>query len=142
VFGPNQNPNNPYAAVIPLFCKAFLSDESPKIFGDGEQSRDFTFVDNAVEANFLAMFNENKNAQNQIYNVACAESCTLNKMVDYLNEISGKSIAPKYVDKRKGDILHSLADISKIRDLLGYEPKIKMKEGLERVYNWYSVVNS
>jgi UDP-N-acetylglucosamine 4-epimerase len=113
VFGPKQNPNNPYAAVIPLFCKAFLEGQSPIINGDGETSRDFTFVDNAVQANLLSLFTENENALNEVYNVACGEQTTLNEMVDLLNQISNLQLKPNYKEERKGDVKHSLASISK-----------------------------
>lgn len=137
VFGPNQNPDNPYAAVIPLFCQAFLEGRSPKIFGDGTTSRDFTYVDNAVQANMKGLFTENSEALNQVYNVACGERITLLDMVGYLQEISGKNLKPTHEKERTGDVRHSLADISKIRNLLGYDPTVKMREGLERVYEWY-----
>lgn len=137
VFGPWQNPNNPYAAVIPLFCRAFIENKPPVIFGDGTVSRDFTYVDNVVFANLLAIFNENERSDNTIYNVACNESISLNDLVRELRKISGKKIEPEYNIQRKGEILHSLADISKIEDVLGYFPKINFKEGLEKTYQWY-----
>lgn len=140
VFGPNQNPDNPYAAVIPLFCKAFLEGKSPTIFGDGKTSRDFTYVDNAVQANTLALFTE-QNGVNEIYNVACGKQTSLNEIIEALKEISGKKLNPIYEAQRKGDVKHSLADISKIESKLGYKPKIQFKEGLENVYNWYSTLN-
>lgn len=137
VFGPRQNPDNPYAAVIPLFCKAIMDGEPPTINGDGQTSRDFTFVDNAVQANVKALFTDNKNALNQVYNCACGEQTTLIEMVDYLKEISGKDLTPIHRDPRPGDVRHSLADISKIERLLEYTPTVRMKEGLEIVYRWY-----
>jgi UDP-N-acetylglucosamine/UDP-N-acetylgalactosamine 4-epimerase len=137
VFGPWQNPNNPYAAVIPLFCRAFIENKPPVIFGDGTVSRDFTYVDNVVFANLLAMFNENERSNNTIYNVACNQSISLNELVRELRNISGKILEPEYKTQRKGEILHSLADISKIGDVLGYYPKINFKEGLEKTYQWY-----
>jgi UDP-N-acetylglucosamine 4-epimerase len=137
VFGPKQNPNNPYAAVIPIFCDAFLNDKTPTINGDGATSRDFTFVDNAVKANKLALFTNEKSSMNQIYNVACGEQISLNEMAGFLNEISDKNITPKYGPERKGDVKHSKADISKIGNLLNYKPQVKFREGLEIVYNWY-----
>ncbi len=137
VFGPNQRHDNPYAAVIPLFCQAFLEDRSPVIFGDGETSRDFTYVDNAVQANMKGLFTENMEALNQVYNVACGERTTLLDIVKYLQEISGKDLKPTHENERTGDVRHSLADISKIKKLLGYEPTVKMREGLEKVYEWY-----
>lgn len=139
VFGPKQNPDNPYAAVIPIFCKAFLESKSPLINGDGITSRDFTYVQNAIQANMLALFTENKDALNQIYNVACGEQTSLNEMVTLLKDISGKTdIEAHYGPERPGDVKHSKADISKITRLLGYKPEKKFKEGLEEVYNWYA----
>lgn len=138
VFGPNQSPDNPYAAVIPLFCKAFLEAKSPIINGDGSHSRDFTYVDNAVHANMLALFHEDPAAINQIYNVACGEQTTLNEMVDILREVSGKDIKAQYGPERPGDVKHSKADISKIKQRLGYSPKVLFKDGLSRVYPWYA----
>jgi UDP-N-acetylglucosamine/UDP-N-acetylgalactosamine 4-epimerase len=137
VFGPKQSPDNPYAAVIPLFCKAFLDDTSPTINGDGINSRDFTYVDNAVQANMLALFTENTNALNQVYNVACGEQTSLNDLVAMLTTISGKSIRAIYGPARPGDVLHSKADISKISELLGYKPSVYFKEGLAKIYDWY-----
>jgi len=137
VFGPKQSPDNPYAAVIPIFCKAFMEGRQPQINGDGETSRDFTFVDNAVQANLLGLFTDNQEALNQVYNMACGEQTTLNEMVDLLGKVSGKSISANYGPERKGDVRHSKADISKIQTLLGYQPKVKFKEGLEKVYHWY-----
>lgn len=137
VFGPKQSPDNPYAAVIPLFCKAFLDDRKPTINGDGSHSRDFTYVDNAVQANILALFTENESALNKVYNVACGEQTTLNEMVKILREITGKDIDAVHGPERPGDIKHSRADISRIRTLLGYEPRIFFREGLARVYRWY-----
>jgi UDP-N-acetylglucosamine 4-epimerase len=141
IFGPKQNPNNPYAAVIPLFCKAFIYGKAPTIFGDGETSRDFTFVDNAVLANELALFTENSSAMNQLYNTACGNQVTLNEIVEELAEISGKTVLFKYGPQRTGDVKHSLADISKISKLLGYRPQVGFKEGLAQVYRWYENQN-
>ena len=137
VFGPNQNPDNPYAAVIPLFCKAFLEGVPPKIFGDGLTSRDFTYVDNAVQANMKGLFTENSEALNQVYNVACGERTTLLDMVKYLQEISGKDLKPIHEMERTGDVRHSLADITKASKLLNYKTEVNVKEGLKRVYAWY-----
>ena len=138
VFGPKQSPDNPYAAVIPIFCKAFLEGNAPTINGDGITSRDFTFVDNAVQANVLGIFTENEEAKNQIYNMACGEQTSLNEMVEMLNAISGKDIKANYGPERKGDVKHSKADITKIKTLLGYNPEVYFEEGLGQVYNWYN----
>jgi UDP-N-acetylglucosamine 4-epimerase len=137
VFGPKQSPDNAYAAVIPLFCKSFLENQQPIINGDGTHSRDFTYVDNAVQANMLALFTENNEALNQVYNVACGEQTTLTETVKVLQEVSKKNIQAIYGPERSGDIKHSKADISKIKDLLGYKPEVLFKEGLGRIYNWY-----
>ncbi len=137
IFGPKQNPNNPYAAVIPIFCQAFIDGERSTINGDGEHSRDFTYVANAVLANDLALFTKNEEAINEIYNVACNDRISLNEMIKALQEISGKDIQPVYGPERPGDVKHSEADISKIQSNLGYEPKVFFKKGLNRVYNWY-----
>ncbi len=137
IFGPRQNADNPYAAVIPIFCKAFIEDTRPKINGDGTTSRDFTFVENALQANELALFTENRAALNQVYNVACGEQVSLNEMVEMLCRITGKNIKPEYGPERVGDVKHSKADISKIQQHLGYQPKVKMYEGLERVFQYY-----
>jgi UDP-N-acetylglucosamine/UDP-N-acetylgalactosamine 4-epimerase len=137
IFGPRQSPTNPYAAVIPIFCKAFMDDQSPTINGDGLTSRDFTFVENAVLANELSLFSDRADAVNQIYNVACNDRISLNEMVETLREITGKDIRAMYGPERSGDVKHSEADISKITRLLGYKPKVYFKEGLEQVYQWY-----
>jgi UDP-N-acetylglucosamine/UDP-N-acetylgalactosamine 4-epimerase len=137
IFGPKQNPDNPYAAVIPIFCQAFIDGKRPTINGDGHTSRDFTYVANAVQANDRALFSENGDALNQIYNVACNDRVSLNEMVEALKEISGKEIEPEYGPERPGDVKHSEADISKISDRLDYKPEVFFKEGLKAVYEWY-----
>lgn len=136
IFGPRQNADNPYAAVIPIFCKAFIEDKQPRIHGDGTTSRDFTYVANALHANDLALFTDNREALNQVYNVACGEQVDLNEMVDMLRQITGKDIQPLYGPERPGDVKHSKADISKIRRHLGYTPQVRMLEGLKRVYQY------
>ena len=137
IFGPKQNPNNPYAAVIPIFCKAFLEEGEITINGDGETSRDFTFVANSVLANDLALFTESQEALNQVYNTACGDQVTLNQMVKMLEGISGKKVKVNYGPERPGDVKHSRADIAKIENLLAYRPEVRFEEGLERVYGWY-----
>jgi UDP-N-acetylglucosamine 4-epimerase len=137
IFGPRQNADNPYAAVIPIFCKAFIEDTRPKIHGDGTTSRDFTFIENALQANELALFTENRAALNQVYNVACGEQVSLNEMVEMLCRITGKHIKPEYGPERPGDVKHSKADISKIQQYLGYQPRVKMYQGMERVFQYY-----
>jgi UDP-N-acetylglucosamine 4-epimerase len=136
VFGPKQNPNNPYAAVIPIFCKHFIENTQPTINGDGLTSRDFTFVENAVQANIRALLLPETN-NHEVMNMACGDQVTLNEMIEMLNQISGKSIAAKYGPERKGDVKHSKASIDKISELLNYEPKFRFKKGLEIVFDWY-----
>lgn len=137
VFGPKQSPDNPYAAVIPLFCKAFIEGKQPVINGDGTHSRDFTYVDNAVQANMLGLFTDRADALNQVYNVACGEQTTINEMVEILQQVSGKNIKAIHGPERPGDVKHSKADISKIKKLLGYEPEMYFSEGLKKLYPLY-----
>lgn len=137
VFGPNQNPDNPYAAVIPIFCKAFINDQVPTINGDGITSRDFTYVDNAVLANELALFTDSEDALNEVYNVACGDQVSLNELVSLLRKVSQKEIVANYASERPGDVKHSRADISKIQRLMGYQPKVRFEQGLQNVYHWY-----
>ncbi len=138
VFGPKQDPKGAYAAVIPLFMKAALDRNAPTINGDGTFSRDFTFVANAVQANILSLFSNNKEAVNQIYNIAFGERTTLNELWDYIQSATGIELYAKYGDYRIGDIPHSFADISKARKLLEYNPETSVKEGLEITSDWYS----
>ena len=137
VFGPKQSPGGPYAAVIPLFVKAVLDNEPPIINGDGEHSRDFTFVANAVQANEVALFSNNPDAVNQVYNIAYGEQTSLNQLFEMIKEVAGSDLAPRYGPERKGDVKHSLADISKARSLLNYNPAISVKEGLKATFEWY-----
>jgi UDP-N-acetylglucosamine 4-epimerase len=137
VYGPGQSPAGPYAAVIPLFIKAFLTNQSPVINGNGEISRDFTYVDDVVQANLLAMFTEDAGAINQVYNIAKGEKTTLNELYALLQQISGKNINAIYGPQRPGDISHSLADISKAKTVLGYRPQTAVAEGLRKSYEWY-----
>jgi UDP-N-acetylglucosamine/UDP-N-acetylgalactosamine 4-epimerase len=137
VFGPKQNPTGAYAAVIPLFIQSILDGKSPTINGDGSVSRDFTYILNAVQANLLALFTEERDAINHVYNVACGERTTLKQLWEILKIVSKSSIEPIYGVPRKGDIPHSLADISKIKMLLSYEEKIKVKNGLKLAFEWY-----
>ncbi len=137
IFGPKQNPAGPYAAVIPLFVKSVLNNEPPIINGDGEHSRDFTFVANAVQANILALTTSNAEAVNQVYNIACGEQTSLNELFEYIKQTAGSDLAPKYGPERAGDVKHSLADVSKAAQLLGYKPKVTVKEGLKTTFEWY-----
>jgi len=144
VFGPNQSPDGPYAAVIPLFIQAVLDTKSPFIDGDGEQTRDFTFVENAVQANVLAMLTENKQALNQIYNVAVGERSSINQLYYLIADLCGSDLKPTYRETRAGDIKDSLADISKAKTNLGYAPTTQLAEGLKKTFEWFkkSAVNS
>jgi UDP-N-acetylglucosamine 4-epimerase len=137
VFGKKQNPEGPYAAVVPLFIEALLNDQPPTINGDGKHSRDFTHVANAVEANILSLFTENRKAVNEVYNIACGQETSLTKLFEYLKRISGSSVEPIYGKKRQGDVRNSLAEISKAKNLLGYHPKISVEEGLRLTFEWY-----
>jgi UDP-N-acetylglucosamine 4-epimerase len=137
VFGPKQNPAGPYAAVIPLFIKAVLDNEPPLINGDGEHSRDFTFVANAVQANVRALFTTNKAAVNTIYNIAFGQRTTLNELFQMIKEIAGSDLAPRYGPERRGDVRHSLADISRAKELLGYDPSFSVRQGMKTAFEWY-----
>lgn len=134
VFGPRQDPNSQYAAVIPKFITAMLNNERPVIFGDGEQSRDFTYVQNNVDANLLAC--TVPKAAGKMFNIACGERISLNQLVEVLNGILGKDIEPVYAEERIGDVKHSLADISLARDILGYEPEYGFEDGLIKTVEW------
>lgn len=137
VFGPKQNPQGPYAAVIPLFINAVLANEPPTINGDGEHSRDFTYVANAVLANVLALFTQNTEAVNQVYNVAYGEQTSLNDLFMMIKEIAGSDLVPKYGPERTGDVKHSLADIAKAKDVLAYQPVVSIKDGLKTTFEFY-----
>lgn len=130
VFGPRQHAKNPYAAVIPLFLDAISNEKEFKIYGDGFQSRDFTYVENSVSANDLSLFTSNKDALNQIYNIGCGESHTINELVIMISSNLGKDVYVRYAESRKGDVLNSLASIEKAQKLLGYEPKVTVSEGI------------
>ena len=139
IFGPNQNPDNPYAAVIPIFCKAYINGEAPNINGDGITSRDFTFVENAIQANIKAMLFEGLE-KHEVMNVACGDQISLNDMIELLKKISGKEINATYLPERAGDVKHSKASIDKIKKVLNYHPEYRFQEGLEIVYEWYKTV--
>lgn len=140
VFGPKQDPNGAYAAVIPLFFKAALEGQSPIINGDGSTSRDFTYVENAVEANILGLFTDNTQAINQIYNVACGDQTSLNELWDMIKAITGTRVEAIYGPGRAGDIEHSLADVGKARFLLNYNCKIEVKEGIQKALHFYNSI--
>jgi UDP-glucose 4-epimerase len=135
IFGPRQDPKSQYAAVIPNFVTAALRGEPATIFGDGETSRDFCFVENAIDANLLAC--TAKGAAGEVFNIACGESTSLLQVVDVIAASVGKKIPPRHEAPRPGDIRHSLADITKARQILGYQGRIKFAEGIERTIAWY-----
>jgi len=143
VFGRRQDPNGAYAAVIPLFVKQFMNLENPIINGDGNYSRDFTYIDNVIQMNELAMLTTNPEAINTVYNTAFGDRTTLNQLVGSLKEILSKyntqiqSVEILHGPNRAGDIPHSLASIDKAKKLLGYSPKFSMKQGLEQAVDWY-----
>jgi len=139
IFGPRQNPQGPYAAVIPLFVKGLLEHQSPKINGDGSHSRDFTYVDNAASANILALFTDNAAAINQVYNIACGQQTTLLQLFEILREYNESPLQPVLGPERKGDVKHSLADISKAIMLLNYKPDTSVREGLRKTFSWYKI---
>ncbi|GAB3239320.1 SDR family oxidoreductase [Hymenobacter seoulensis] len=137
IFGPRQDPNGAYAAVIPLFIDAVLEGKAPRMNGDGGQTRDFTFVENCVQANIKAALVQNPEAVNQVYNIAVADRTSLNDLFNILKEEAGSDITPEYGPDRPGDIRDSLADISKAKNLLGYEPEIRIREGLQKTLAWF-----
>ena len=136
VFGPNQNPLNPYAAVIPIFCKNFLDNEPCNIFGDGLTSRDFTYIENVIQANIKGMLFKNLN-NHEVINIACGDQINLKDLVDTLNSISNKNIKPKFLPEREGDVKHSNANIEKAKNLIYYSPKINFNQGISLTYKYY-----
>jgi UDP-glucose 4-epimerase len=137
VFGPHQDPTSQYAAAIPAFVTSILKDKPPTIYGDGEQSRDFTYVDNVVEANLLAA--RAKQTKGEVINIACGEAITVNAIIDMINKIVGKNVKPTYLPSRKGDVKHSLADITQAKKLIGFKPVVSFKDGLKKAIEWYRV---
>jgi len=135
VFGPHQDPASQYAAAIPAFVTAILKDEPPTIYGDGLQSRDFTYVDNVVEANLLAA--RAKQAKGEVLNIACGQAVTVNEVIEIINGLLGKNIKPKYDPPRPGDVKHSLADITLAEKTIGFKPKVQFKQGLQKAIDWY-----
>lgn len=135
VFGPYQNPKSQYAAAIPAFVTSILNNQPPTIYGDGEQSRDFTYIDNVVQANLLAA-RAPKTAGESI-NIACGQRVTLNEVVQLINQRLGKNVKPIYTDTRAGDVKHSLASIEEAKALIGYEPVISFADGLTKAITWY-----
>jgi UDP-N-acetylglucosamine 4-epimerase len=141
VFGPKQSPNGEYAAVIPLFIKSALEKKGSIVNGDGSQSRDFTYVENVVQANIKALLITEKTALNQIFNVALGDQTTLLDLFKCINKIAENNIKPIFGLKRIGDIQHSLADITKAKELLLYNPLVRIEEGLIATFNWYKLRN-
>jgi len=135
VFGPNQDPTSQYSAVIPRFITCILGDKQPPVYGDGAQSRDFTYVENNVLANLLAC--TAPRAAGEMMNIACGDSTSLLDLIRMINEILGKDVKPVFHPPRSGDVKHSLADIAKAREILGYKTVVPFKEGLKRTVQWY-----
>jgi len=135
IFGPYQDPTSQYAAAIPAFVTAILKDEPPTVYGDGEQSRDFTYIDNVVEANLLAA--RVKQTKGEVVNIACGERITINAVIELVNELLGKDVKPDYAAQRTGDVKHSLADISLAQEIIGYRPVVDFGAGLEKAIQWY-----
>lgn len=136
VFGPRQDPSSTYSGVISRFCQGFVTGSPIKIFGDGEQSRDFTYVDNVVEANWLAA-TASRRLNGDVFNVGCGEGVTLNRMLKTLNDLTGKNRTASYEPTRPGDVRHSLADLTRISSRLGYRPVVAFEDGLARTLEWY-----
>ncbi len=135
IFGPRQDPDSPYSGVLSRFATAFLENQPPVVFGDGEQTRDFTYVENAVQANLLAC--EAPSASGGVFNVGTGGRVSLNLTLEHLRKISGKKLQTTYEPAREGDIRDSQADIRKAREILAYEPAVMFEEGLARTYEWY-----
>lgn len=135
IFGPKQDPNGAYAAVIPLFIKAALTGEAPYINGDGEQTRDFTFVENAVQANIKALLSTTNN--HEVLNIAFGERISLNQLWNKITSLADSNLKPIYREARQGDVRDSLADITKARKIIGYDPAFSVLDGLEKTFNWY-----
>jgi UDP-N-acetylglucosamine 4-epimerase len=142
IFGPRQDPDGPYAAVIPLFVKAIMNNKSAFINGDGEQTRDFTYVENAVQVNVKGMLSENKEANNKVYNVAVGEKYSVNYLYNFIKNHLNSDIEPTHRNPREGDIRNSLADISRARELLNYEPTTKFKDGLVKTIEYFKELYS
>ncbi len=137
IFGPNQNPNNPYAAVIPLFMKAALEGAAPTINGDGTNSRDFTFVDNAIQANMKALLETEDLKQHEVVNIAVGERTNLLELWSAIRSAAGVDLDPVFGPSREGDVPHSLASIAKAKKLFGYDPQVRLPEGIKRTFEWF-----
>ncbi len=134
VFGPRQSGGSSYAAVIPAFVEGVLKGEPITIYGDGEQTRDFTYVDNVIRANILAIRSEK--ASGMVFNIACGKRLSVNSLAEMIMRLIGKESAIRYAERRKGDVTHSVADIRRAGDLLGYEPIVDVENGLRRFIEW------
>jgi UDP-glucose 4-epimerase len=137
VFGPYQDPTSHYSGVLAIFCRKMLAGEQPTIYGDGEQSRDFTYIDNVVQGNLLAAAAPAEKVSGQMMNLATGSRITLNQTFDLLRKLTGYTGEPSHGPSRAGDIRDSLADIGRARKLLGYEPTVDFREGLRRTVEWY-----
>ncbi len=137
VFGPHQDPDSMYAAVVPRFITALLNGQSPTVYGDGEQTRDFTYVGNVVKGNLLAATAPAKQVAGEVFNLAAGGQTSLNELLEMLQEIGNCNLTPVYTDPRAGDIRHSRADISKARARMGFDPEISLPEGLRLTLDWY-----
>lgn len=142
VFGPRQDPNGPYAAVMPLFVSGIINNTTVYINGDGEQTRDFTYVDNAVQANIRGMLSENKASFGQVYNIAVGENFSVNYLYNAIRELLGIQHQATYRQEREGDIRNSLADISKAQNLLGYQPQYRFEDGLKLTVEYFRKIYS
>jgi nucleoside-diphosphate-sugar epimerase len=137
VFGPRQDPFGAYAAVIPAFVSKLLKNEAPTVYGDGEQSRDFCFIENVCHANWLAAQAPAENCDGRPVNIACHESVTLNQILEKLQQLLKTRVQAVYTDVRPGDVKHSLANIQRAQEKIGYEPLVKFSQGLEMAIDWY-----
>jgi UDP-glucose 4-epimerase len=135
IFGPRQDPKSEYAAVIPRFATRILAGQPPTIYGDGEQTRDFTFITNVIDANWVAA--THPKAAGEVFNIGCGRQTSLNQLFAEMSKITGIQLKPDYQPVRSGDVRHSVADIGKANNLLGYAPAVTLQEGLRRVLEWY-----
>ena len=138
VFGPRQDPKSQYAAAIPAFVSAIMQGQAPIVYGDGEQSRDFTYIDNVVDGNVLAT--SAKKTRGETVNVACGGQITINQVITAINKALGTNVRPRYVDPRPGDVRHSCADVRLAKTLLGYVPKVSFEDGLRRAIDYYRTI--
>jgi UDP-glucose 4-epimerase len=140
VFGPRQDPSSEYAAAIPKFIDRYLREEPPVIYGDGEQTRDFTFIENVVQANWKAANVPAETVNGEVFNVGCGDQVSVNRLVKMLKEITGAEVDPVYEAPRPGEVRHSQASIEKARDAFGYQPQVEIQEGLQRTVEWFESV--